>query len=989
MFQLRSLLVLSLVINTCFLFTGLVSAQNAAEKTALNKYREMKLQKHKGLVRLGAQDTSGFYRPGVHGSINRSHINANKNDSKRVAQQIEDHNYSLGLMSRFRFMNNYPECFKNLKGYKKRVESCNGLAIRHDQQIEFWKKLVETMAFSLKTDHHALAFCMGEPECFTRQATDLYKPAANGGKIQLDEFEERDFVNNLMRKEYKDFENYWPTQSFPKEAYLVKIVNLGDYDFDSEKFAFDLTGITSFYSQNISTGNFNNTMNSRLMSAPAVYTPTLNFEDKTKSNYGGGLRAKVDVPMTSAKARKVIKGTNGLRQVYAVVRIRMKLTDKNAEIGGQLVRGLSSPVTQYHYAENKVELFKDEALTQKIAEVPIVDKVENDDGGQDSGTKYEMDDDSYLLDYRTMAFLRIKEADLLQRDLDQIAYSLPIAEKGFWIELKSRQDRANKPIQSTSNKSAQETLQNAKKSDIDRAKYTNISWQDINELSPAQQKAFYGFVTANGPIKDDQIIWPESLTTIPWGMNIASVFRKGYFSNKTKDKMVPVESDTKKLIQDFLRDVGNSMTINNLALVYELQDVYYDYKTKKLIVNKNGVPLARATNVEYFDSNNKAYKDKTYKGRTAQVAVSKAKNRLLYKFRPSNRGLGGKKPNAPHRQCVNNRKTKSTDCTTSHSNFTQMTFPSTFLALDREIALTNISMDKEKGQALTTNNAHPGFRFVVELENVDMELIQYNYNNNKTKKEGVGEGQTLFANVKRVLVLAANNDIVWSQDGSDLNRSSDIIKVKADKKAADAKARTDSANAAAQVEAARIAEVAKKTMERQEQNKKTQQKKTQVRQCNVEYRTKKRAFDKCETIRQGILKSQTNLENAKEKGCKSTDEDDEPNSTKNRCDFPGNMPITELSNKMKSCMADVCGTTPATMDEMKEYQLCAKDIGEELKAAMSKAMGLGSKRKLRKPRVVDNCKSHQNKIDNFKKRKKRYQCGQHTAQPEKIDCSKS
>jgi len=976
MFSLKMVAISVFTLLISFIFIDNTALANG---NSTYKFRDLKFETYRGLPRFGTQNSSGMIVPGEHMSKLMQRMNNNKGKKEAIGNRIEKHNYSLSLLKRLDFMHKYSECFKGMDKYEARTEICDGTVIDQSVQKRFWERYIETMAFSLTKQAHSQAFCLSDPLCTNRTLNSMHKKTPNGRYRQLNEFEKRSFVSTLMKDQHNDFQNYIKNKSFPKDAYFVTLIRLGDYDFDQSKFHFSYSYPLNLISQDHFGGAKPNTLTSKLLSASrAKYIPTLPFEKDIKVNRFTG----IDLPMSASEAQNLVESGLNARNLYAVVKV--KFFNKSFDTGYEIIKQLDSPDSFYHIAENKIELYRDEALTQKVAEVPITILTEKTNNASKEPSKiYKLDDNSKFLDYRVMSLLRYKKSDILESDMDRIAYSLPSTEKSYWIEHKTRLDQANKPLQSAGDKKYQETIKNAKRREISASKISNISWQDIGKLSNEQKKAYYNIMLGYDHYENNTIKWPSVFPAVPWGMNLVTIFRKGYLSDKREDQHIPVTKETRKIMQDFIRDLANHHNTEDLTLVYGLNGVTYDKKSKKLILNKKSWPFHRREDLVYTDGNI----DKK-KGSHLYIN-SKAKGQAVYFLRSSDRNIGDLYPNPQHRGCTNNRKTRSKDCITHYSSYMQMNFINTFLSLDKEVRINDIPLPLKKGINLTkySGRDYAGWRVAVELKKADMDVIQYTYENSKTKKDQIGETQTLFAKVKRVLLISPDGEIIWSKSGNELGKP-DLLTDRQKEKEEEKKL-VDQKIKEAQEKQKAIYEKQKQLLENAQKAQEEKMAKIQAeakkRQCKQDNINNKNTFNKCERLRSELKNLEIKLTEEEKNKCKS--ENNEENIDSTGCDL-SNIPFPQISVKMQECITKKCGTpTAATMSDMADYQACTQEIGESIKSQMQNMMkGMSSSRK--RKNNADSCRPLRQKITNQKKRMNNRRCSQHTAPPQEKDCDK-
>ncbi len=965
MFQFRLPALIICIVAYFTFFTDAVSAEVITIKSSHSHHRNLQFEEFRGLPRLGYQDTSGLSRLNEQNIIRQGRINKNKALADKVGKRLEKHNYSIALLARLAFINQHPECFKNMDGYEVRTENCEGLVIEHSQQKNFWNKYIETMALSLTPAQHIKAFCFNGTLCFRTQVNRITKSDANGRSVELNEFERRDFVSGLIKGYYYDFEKCLKNISFHKDAYMVSVVRLGDYDFDQNKFHFKMSLPVSLKSQNNLGVSFNNTLNSRNLSVTGTYTPTLGFEKKITHIPSERIRSlNIDLPMDASKARKIVQNNNLAGQVYAVTRV--VFLDKKVDKTYQLFDKMSNPDYLYHFAENKVELFKDQALTQKIAEIPLVQYSESKAIEKNHADKYIFNKNSRFLDYLTFSLFRYKKGDLLSEDIDKVAYGIQMLEKKFWIEHKERMGLVNKLVESGGSKEAQERYKNNKKRALDRAKISNFSWQDIGKLSTEQKQAFYNYMLGFDFVQNNEIVWPDILPSVPWGMNLATVFRKGYFSDKKEDMNVPADNNTKVQLQKFLHDIANSQTLNDLVLLHKVKNISYNKESKMLVINQKSWPFQEESHIEFTNG-----KEKQYKGRIEPLVSPKAKNRAIYRLRSSDGNIGEYTPNLQYRYCNNNQNTKSKDCRTAPSTFSQLTVNKAYLALDREISLKQIPMSVKDGTKLVDNSYYNDLKLVVELINPNMDVIQFNYKEAKTHKNLKGESQTLFANVKRVLLLAPDDSILWSEDGINLSKPTQ-----------------KKISLAREPKKEPLPNISAKTQKNTTQQKnEALELKKQNKQCLNKYKQETKLFEKCKELRANLVKAKAELKQEEEKKCKSTISD----RAKLLCKITNETPLNKMSEVMSACIEASCGTNPATVGEVAEFQKCIKSTSENMKRQMSEMMGLHvGKKKIssdngyQPPNI---CKVKRFEVKSYQSKMETNKCNLYIESPKQSNCN--
>ncbi|MBL4630601.1 MAG: hypothetical protein JKY14_05395 [Paraglaciecola sp.] len=967
--------------KSILLFTIIFISTNTLNVHAENlstRFRDLYFETHKGLPRLGEQNTFGIVIPGE--SVNKSKLRAQKNKEqvKNLSIQIEKHNYSISLLKRLNFISRYAKCFKNMNKYEAITEACAGFVIDHANQGAFWKKYIETIAYALKPQHHAAEFCHNVLPCGARGIDNIRVKNENGRTLPLDEFERRDFVSDFMKNEYQAFEKYIKNESFHKEAYFVNKVQIGEYDFDKSQFHLRLRAPGSLASQNSFWQIPSNTMNSRQMPSQAIYTPTLAFENSMQAKaLSGYVQFNINLAMSSNKARDLIKNN---RTLFAVTRIAF--VEPKFNYNNELLQQLANQIHYYHYAENKVEFYKDEKLTQKVFEVPLIlnPKIMKEGSKQQKSERYSIDKNSCMFEYSTLGLLRLKEGNLLESDMKSIAYSVPANEKQFWIRHKSRVKQANQPMVSGSSAKAQKQLKINKKRAEDFARLSSFSWQDIEALSGEQQQAFYDFL-AGKYLKNNELLWPSVLPSVPWGMNLATIFRKGYFSDDPKDKYVEADLKTRQLIMEFGRDLANSQNLQDFTLVYRIHSVHYDENENAIIVNHGKNPFARQLVLDIRNEKGKEFDGK------AQKIIKRAKGKALYVLRSSTQNIGNVIPNSQYSNCSINKKNKSQNCISQSSGYAQINFLNAYLALDKEIGEIKISMLGQKGKKVASTHGPDAWRIVVELVNSDMDVTQYDVPDKKYKIPK-GEVVTLFATVKRLVVLDPNGKIIWAKRADELKTPAIVVEkpIVAVKTAPIVKSAKDIANKQRErVEQLKIKE-AKQEKTRQEQQAK-HKKQQKILQCKAQNKQNMRPFQKCESLRSNLAEYEITLADAKANGCEENDEQvlDDMSEYK-ECNF-GDVDMSQLTVKMQQCIAVKCGGSATTIDEIAEYQACVGGVGKFIQIQMQKVMSAKMGITARKRKPVNICKNLEKDIKRANKRLKKYQCNINIEPPIMVDCA--
>ncbi len=712
-------------------------------------FRELSLLSFKGLPRLGEQHPSA------------------------PADDIEQHNYSLGLLARLGYMATFSDCYTGMNGYEVRKEKCADTLIPHNGQTQFWTEYVTVLAYSLTPEEHRVTFCAAHGGAYCGATTVkgvMVKDEKNPARPLRppDEFEVRDISSQIMSARYAGFEHYRASVNAPSDAYHVSKVRLGDYQFDQEKFSFTYNDPRSLFSHNASyrpstTPAKTPMIGSRNTPVSAQYIGS----DKKGSNSG---YHQLDLPMDRATARGLVS-SNNVREVYAVT----KITFVPPKLGPHQ-RLPDIKVVPYQWHDRKVELFSDATLTDKIGEVFFEGKkivLAKAASAPDKPT-YQLPQNSKLLDFRALSLIRLQQGLLPNEAMDRVAYSVPESERQLWRTYQQRLDA----LESAKNGSYS-TAEQVKELQ-DRARLFSVNWKNITALTPEQQLTFYNFILGYGAQDSSETSnWPSLLGSVEWGMNIATLFPRGKFSTAPDASGLLADKETRREIQQFLTQAAASQKFDSLIIAVPLRDVHYDQQEQALLFSaKSGLFHARKT-IQFATESNREYA-----GKTEQLVSNNARDSVIYRMETSTGGVGGLVPDPVSGSCASDPKRRSQDCLTARGNFLTQQFHSASLALDKELSLPpGIPMSPERGLKLSRNNKHPGWRAIIELRYKGMDAVPFNY---KTRSQsGTSEFQTLYANVTRTLIIDPDDKIWWSLSAIEMADATKLTSLTSLEKTAD------------------------------------------------------------------------------------------------------------------------------------------------------------------------------------------------------------
>lgn len=736
-------------------------------------FRDISLHTWQGLARLGIPDSKGLPILQTQ-NYNLSQDLKNKPElAKQLGDSLELHNYSLGLLAILDYMRANQDCFTALDSYEARKEQCSGVLIQHNSQLAPWKANIRHLALALKPNVHSKLFCQSNDENNACGATNLEQitlKEPNGRVKRLDEFQRRDFFAQLMKNYRGDFERFWQKAVFPKEAWLVQTIRLSEYDFNKQQYLFDLSPTVGFTNrqfpvlQQPGKKHVKNAIQSRVFSISPSYQAKLDFEQGRA--FANANSIKVALPVEPSKAREIGQ-LNKQRIFFAVTKIRF--LPRTLQDAWKPVSSASK--VSYHFAENKVSLYQDSGLENKVVEIPINDAVIESPVKAEEDKELPWSQEARVFDARAYALLRLQHGPINEDSSQTIANSVAQNERRLWAKHQSALAQLKKPLHEGKTQAQQQQIENTRRALQDRAKLAHVNWQQID--ADKKQTLFDFMMGESDPNKS----WPDSFDAVNWGLNIATIFPKGHFSSDPNLAHLPANEQDKTILKKFLNEFANRYQTKNMTLVYGLSDISYDPQTKQLDFSRRW-PFRLRPNIMFDD-------DESHKisSQLAPLVSAKAKSKAIYPFTTSTAQLGSLIPDPKLPQCKRNNKTQSEDCVIRYQTFLQAQWPSASFALDRELAIPKVQMDAQQSAKLLNSRSreHSGWRLVVELQNIDMEVSKFEYKSRNKAQPIKAEAQTIFASVKNAFIVAPNGEVIWRASAEDLNEPVDGSKLLTDK----------------------------------------------------------------------------------------------------------------------------------------------------------------------------------------------------------------
>jgi hypothetical protein len=710
-----------------------------------NDYRLIQLNTYKGLPRIG--------EPNSNQSVN----------------DIELHNYSIGLISKLQYMQQFSDCYDNLKGYKVRVEQCQNTFIEHSQQTQFWSQHIEMMAFSMRPKAHQATFCLNmNSPCGAKSVDQIMventtKPGAEYRRP--DEFEVRDITDNLMNSHYQDFVNYRKNIKTFNQLWLVSKVNLGNYQFDTGSFSFRFNLPHSFYSPYNDAKAYNESglqrqlFNSSKLQHSVRYAPQGTAEEFKNVQYPRSYQ--VTLAMGRQQAKELVAG-GGSRQLYALVKLDILpfafKGHRNIINTGEWV---------YRFASPKIEIFADLELQQKVAEASL--PLENYTDKQDlldaaiSKAKYQTVKQTKPLDNRIIPLMFLQQEELKDSYFESMWRIIPVTERNFWEEHIRRQENIERAKQNAASQSSykqKDLVSNVKRAE-DLATLSTFSWQDKQQMNAVQRQAFYDYILGYGDMLEKQPMWPDTLASVPWGLNLATVFRQEHLQVSQAAMHLAAEGEDKNLIKQFALDLANSQKIEHLTLTLQMKELRYQQDTQTLEFDKKTGMFPVTRN---------------------ELLPTAIGDNVVYYLRTSESEVGDL-TNNPKGGCSNNAKRKSKDCVIHWGSVLNLNYTPRMqlLGLNKQITIPNSldvsSLTSEQAVALVRASTYPGWRVVIELQSPTLRATHQVETKRGKSQEFIDF--LLLAKVNKVSIIDQDDNIWWSETSAQMQGAASYTQIKA------------------------------------------------------------------------------------------------------------------------------------------------------------------------------------------------------------------
>lgn len=733
-----------LLLSTFFFSSSVLS--NITLSSGTNDYRPIQLNSYKGLPRMGEPDNN------------------------QTVNDIELHNYSVGLISKLQYMQQFPDCYNNLKGYKVRVEQCQNTLIDHNQQTQFWSQHIEMMAFSMRPKAHQATFCMNvNTPCSAKSVENIMVADTNNsnrGFRRPDEFEVRDITDNLMNLHYQNFVNYRKNINPFKQVWLVSKVNLGNYQFDAGSFSFRYSLPHNFnspyndakaYSES---GLQRQLFNSSKLQHSVRYAPQGLGDEFRNIQYPRSYQ--VTLPMGRQQAKELVAG-GGSRQLYALVKLDILpfafKGHRNIINTGEWV---------YNFASPKIEIFADLELQQKVAEASL--PLENYTDKQNpldaaiAKAKYQTVKQTKPLDNRIIPLMFLQQEELKDSYFESMWRNIPVTERNFWQDYNRRQDNIDRAKHNAASQSSsykqKDLVSNVKRAE-DLATLSVFSWQDKQHMNAVQRQAFYDYILGYGEMLGKQPIWPDALPSVPWGLNLATVFRQGHLQASQEAMHLAAEDEDKNLIKQFALDLANSQKIEHLTLTLQMKELRYQQETQTFEFDKKSGMFPVTRN---------------------ELLPKNIGDNVVYYLRTSESEIGGL-INNPNGGCANNDKRKSRDCAIHLSNMLNLNFTPRLqlLGLNKQITIPNSldvsSLTSEQAVAIVRASTYPGWRVVIELQSPTLRAEHQVETTRGRTQEFIDF--LLLAKVNKVSIIDQDDNIWWSETSAQMQGAASYTQIKA------------------------------------------------------------------------------------------------------------------------------------------------------------------------------------------------------------------
>ncbi|GAB4136334.1 MAG: hypothetical protein Tsb0016_00590 [Sphingomonadales bacterium] len=746
------------------------------------KFRMIELNGWRGLPRIGLQDTGGIAPYPTRHPTAQQRANADPALARRLSAQMERHNLSLRLLPHLAFLRANPDCSAGAEQFAPSIERCQGFPLMPDQRRFAADDFMRTLALSLKPEQHAATFCLSADGCGVDTIWQITKKLPNGRVQNLDEFELREKHAAIVQDHFADFRRYYADKAMPDQAWFVAASALGAYDFDLGKFSLRLTGperammrqeVPAPRDSSPTPARPKGATTPRINPVEFVHQPTQQFEKAAKTPSPGMpfLHQPVDLAMTPEAARNLVNSMpQGARYVYTVVKIGFAPWKGSGRSYGEV--SLDSRKQPFYFAENKVEFYRDEALTEKLGEAPLVAVAATDRQATASSPTdlFQAPPESRIFDTRAFHLLRFPLGTLSPHDRDRMAFMIAENERLFWQQLEVRERTAAQTQPAGGTLQQQQQAKARQQAANNAAQSKSFAWTEAATWPAAQRQAFMDYLLGYGasPEGKDGSPWPDALAAVDWGMNVATVFPRGHFP--TDPAMVGIRADDASLgtLEAFAKALAAHYPTQQLTGVYDLGTPRYDQKTGELsFENWPFSALPDNPPVQFTTAPQTGFRGVTY-----TLAHPDAKSRMLYRMALSTASLGTLRPDHYISRCTHSSRRKSMDCGTYWGAFMPVETHSALFALDRQITPPSLRFSPTQG--LAHAQARDGWRLVVEFSDISMRLIPYQYTLAGSGDPRETEAQTVLASIERVAIIAPDDRLIWSADGASLPAAADL-----------------------------------------------------------------------------------------------------------------------------------------------------------------------------------------------------------------------
>ncbi|HEX7037041.1 MAG TPA: peptidoglycan-binding domain-containing protein [Pseudomonadales bacterium] len=299
------------------------------------RLRAIKVPSHAGKPRFGYADTLG-----VEDRFKRNTLSAEQIAAyKQRLEEMRLHRTAYALLVAIRLLE------PRLRDTDRSTMYVGGALDRSSpQQAEEYQArlLVHALAaIATGPDSYGDYFCgPGTQRC--HPPTPGMAIGIGWGGARADEFAQRDAFQTFMRREFDELLRW--SQSVPRDAVMVSLATIGEYDFDNGRF----------------TGALHRGMQNRdlvgLGSSPLLALRPADGESIRQGTF--------DLPMPIDEARSLRERLkSGHNVLYAVAPIRF---------GAATLEPFRSATLDYEMIGSRVKLYFDEALTEELAEVSVI-----------------------------------------------------------------------------------------------------------------------------------------------------------------------------------------------------------------------------------------------------------------------------------------------------------------------------------------------------------------------------------------------------------------------------------------------------------------------------------------------------------------------------------------------------------------------------------------------------------------------------------------